>query len=97
MHALIEFLPTVLAPVTAVSCAWGYTKTRRWSERWGLVFGCLACLLLIMGQTSWWVDAVDGLTDEPRLWIVALWKTFDGLMMASFIASAWRDATRGKL
>lgn len=84
LHAL-DFLPVILAIIATVFISNSYSKVRRKSDFIVKVLMLIACILLIVAQTSWWQSAMIEKNMDGTAFANMLWLIFNVLVMIIFI------------
>lgn len=87
MQNIFEAIPIVLAIIATMFNAERYTALKDNGERLEVILATLACVLLIVAQTSWWVAVMTG-TMEELWWANIVWSTFNTVTMISYIVAA---------
>lgn len=88
MRHLFELSPILLALIASVVCSLRYQRDRRKHDRAAMILATVACVTLLIAQSSWWASTAAGNlvgTDFSNI----LWTIFNNLVMLTFILIAW--------
>ncbi len=85
---IIEISPIVLAVFALIFSATMYKHARRKMDKGVNILSIIACLILIIAQTSWLISIVVVGSDTGTLFSNHLWSIFNNLVMVIIIMFA---------
>lgn len=93
MRHIFELSPIILALIASFVCSLRYQRDRRKHDRVAMILATLACVTLLVAQSSWWATTLAGNlvgTEFSNM----LWTLFNNLVMLTFILIAWPRSSK---